>query len=744
MPRPRWRRPAALAIGLYVLLGVLSFLPVSLRPRDTIAYVGDSLESVYIVAWNVRQAFRAPARLFEANVLHPHRRALAFTDHRLLPSLAVAPVVWATRNPVLATNVAILLACLLAALAGRRLAGVLGCDAVASWAAGALYGFHTYQVNEAPRLNIVAHGFVALAVADLVLYLRHGERRHGARVALWMLLQGLSSNYHLLYGALTLGLVVLGFAAAAPRETLRRLPLLAGGAAGAALLFAPLALPYLRNAREQQYERVLPEGIDLRHYVSTAPGNVLYGPIGLEVRLQQRGPHFVGFASLALALFAVAAAVMRRSGDEPAPVLPPRAWVPAAAALALLFVALSLGRDVVVDGHHLGPGPYRLLHAFVPGFRLVRIPERLALVAMLFVALLVARALTLVARRHPAAAVALAALVAVEHVSPLQVFEQVPVGRAVPEAYRWIARNPTGAVAEVPVHGEARVREETIEMYLSTAHWRPIVHGYTAYPPLLTRHLRRLVAQFPHEVALQAMARVGVDTVVVHHGRPLAVDLAQRLREARVDDPAESARLLKVSRQDLYDALPAAAARGRVRLLARFEGSDGPLFRSARDEVYRLGAAPPGVPAPFPGGARVREAGWRYRTKMGDPGAATDGDLGTAWVVPRTLVGDEFFEVTFQRPVEVSGVVLRLRRDSAFPTRFRVAGRGESGPWTELARFDDAHQLQLLETLLRDPREAAIGFELGGRALLGVSLLVEEAGTSFEGWRIPEVEVWAR
>ena len=59
------------------------------------------------MAWNVRQAFRAPANLFDANVLHPHRRALAFTDHRLLPSLAVAPVVWATKNPVLAANLAV-------------------------------------------------------------------------------------------------------------------------------------------------------------------------------------------------------------------------------------------------------------------------------------------------------------------------------------------------------------------------------------------------------------------------------------------------------------------------------------------------------------------------------------------------------------------------------------------------------------------------------------------------------------
>ena len=36
--------------------------------------------------------------------------------------------------------------------------------------------------------------------------------------------------------------------------------------------------------------------------------------------------------------------------------------------------------------------------------------------------------------------------------------------------------------------------------------------------------------------------------------------------------------------------------------------------------------------------------------------------MGTAWVVPRALVGDEFLEATFPEPLPVSGIVIRLRR----------------------------------------------------------------------------------
>jgi hypothetical protein len=740
---PSRARETVVAIALYAVLVFLSFLPQSLRPRDTIAYVGDSLESVYIVAWNVHQFFRSPAHLFDANVLYPHPRALAFTDHRLLPSLAVAPVLWATGNPVLATNLAVGLACLLAALGGRRLGTVLGLPAVAAWAAGALYAFHTYQINEAPRLNIVAHGFIAFALAELILYLRTGERRRAARTAGFMLLQGLSSNYHLLYGALVIALVVLGALAARPREVARRLPVLAAFSLAAALLFAPVAVPYVRSAREQGYVRDLGPGIGLEHYVSTSPGNLFYGAIGTDVRLQQRGPHFVGFLSLALALLALAEWALRRPRDAGPGALPPAVWVPAAGALALALVLLSLGSDVTAWGHRLGPGPYRLLYAWVPGFQLVRIPERLGLLAMLFVGLLAGRGLSLLETRGARlGAVLLAALMPLEHVGPLPVTERVPVVRRVPESVRWLAGNPARAVAEVPVHGEGLVREETEEMYFSAYHWKPIIHGYTAYPPLLSRILRRAAAQFPSETSLQVLARIGVDTVVVHHGRPVGGDLARRLRDTGQRNPETFRRLLRLGELDLFDRLPGAVAAGHIERLARFEGAPARLYESTADEIYRLRPAAPRAAAPFPRGRRLLDPAWRYRTKVGDPAPAADGDLATSWRVPRFLLGDEFFEITFDRPLPIAGVVLPLRRDSAFPTRFRLAGRVPGGGWTELARLDEGHVLQLVDRLREDPRPAALGFDLGGRTLEGISLLVDEAGTSFEGWSLPEVEVW--
>jgi hypothetical protein len=426
----------------------------------------------------------------------------------------------------------------------------------------------------------------------------------------------------------------------------------------------------------------------------------------------------VGLVALGLAALAVGAWLLGRGpADRVDAWLPARVWVPAAAALALLLAALSLGRDMVAFGHRLGSGPYRLLYDWVPGFRLVRIPERLGLLAMLFVALLVARGLSLVrAARLPLAAALLAAAVPLEHLSPLPFTEQVPVGRAVPVVYSWLAGDRARALAELPVRGEGLVREETIEMYFSTYHWKPIIEGYTAYPSLLTRVLRRLAAQFPSDGSLQAFQRIGVDTLVVHQGRPAG--------------------------QDFYARLPGAVAAGFLRREARFAGASARLYDSDADEVYRLLGAPAVGEARFPIGHRMRDPAWRYRSKVGDPSAVGDGDLSTVYRVARPLVGDEFIEVTFGGPLRVSGLVLPLRWDSVFPTRFRVAARDQAGGWVEVARFDDAHALQLLDRLLADPGSAALGFDLGQREAWGLSLLVEEGGTSFDGWSIPEIEVW--
>jgi hypothetical protein len=90
----------------------------------------------------------------------------------------------------------------------------------------------------------------------------------------------------------------------------------------------------------------------------------------------------------------------------------------------------------------------------------------------------------------------------------------------------------------------------------------------------------------------------------------------------------------------------------------------------------------------------------------------------------------------------VAGVVLPLRRDTVWPTRLRIVGREPDGREREVAHLTDAHQLQLVDQLRNRAAEPALAFDLKGRELAALRIQVAEGGRSFDGWSMPELEVW--
>ena len=62
------------------------------------------------MTWVARTLVADPLHLFDANIFHPHRNALAYSEANLSPASAGAPVWWMTKNPYTTLNVVILLA----------------------------------------------------------------------------------------------------------------------------------------------------------------------------------------------------------------------------------------------------------------------------------------------------------------------------------------------------------------------------------------------------------------------------------------------------------------------------------------------------------------------------------------------------------------------------------------------------------------------------------------------------------
>jgi hypothetical protein len=703
------------AILSYLALSIVFLAPLSLDPVHRVAYIGDSISFIYFPIENATRLVLEPARLWQVPSAFPHESAALLESHRLGFGLIMAPLSALTGSPVFAANAATTLVYLANGMAARWMAACFGASPLGAWLSGALFAFHTYAVNEQPRPHVLFQAFLPVALVHLVRLLGGGGRRHAWWVAGMLVAQALFESYVAIFGLVVLTASYLLFLCARPIPTLRRTPALIVPAIASLLLVSPLVLAYVDMGRVYDYSREPPRSMDVSHYWATPETNLVYGAIGPKVSRQQMGPHFVGFVTLGLVVLSLA--TRRRSPSSPDGDLPPApVWVPAAFLLMTLFVLLSLGRAVIVNGSTLGPGPFGFLYDHLALFRSTRIPERYSLLAMLFAAVLAGRALSVMAVPR-SLGMALAFLALAEHLSVFPGYDVLPRFSDFPPVYRWLQQQPgIRAIAEIPIHGEGLVRYESLDMYYGMLHRKPVISGYFSFEPLLTRILRQVASDAPAADALQVLRRVGVDTLVVHEGRG--------------------------GGGEMYRLTANAALAGRLDLLRQFEPHPG-AFEAGRDSVYRIRPTPADAPPPLPRGQRVVDPSWRYAASGGNARLAGDSDERTQWVLEQPLSGGEFIRIVFSdRAVVVSGLVLPLTRKEVLPSDFAVDGRDDRGQWRELSRYRPAHRLQLVEGLLASPGRASVGFDLGSASLTGVRLRALPGARSFDGWRLSEIEIW--
>lgn len=698
-----------LAFGAYLVLAAAFLWPLSARPHDTVAYVGDSLATVYFVAENGRRLWSDPLALFSAGIAHPHADAALFEARRLLPALLAAPIVALTGNPIFAVNLLGLLAYAFNAWSARHLGRFLGISPAASFGLGALFAFNTYAVLEQPRLNIILLGFVPLAIKEAIVFSRNGESRAAWRAAGLWLAQAYTENYSAIYGG---ALILFAFAAAMLIE--RGVAAFPGRLRAAALpsilaglAFVPVAMAYARMDGIYDFRREPPASMDLSHFLATQPGNHLYGKIGPPVRAQQQSAHFVGFSSLILAAIALWSG-LRAPRRE-------RAALLAASILTLSLALLAAGRTISVFGQPLFPGPYGFLYDHVPLFTRTRIPERFGLLAMLPLALLAGRGADLLTRNHRFVRAVLAALLSLEHLQRFPWTERLPTGAEIPAVYTWLKDDDAHAVVEAPAHGEGLVRMESVDMYFQLFHRKPIPAAYVSFSPLLTRILRQVTEELPAEDAFRTLALVGVDTIVYH--------------------------------QDPHGMAPewaAAEASGLIVRQADFERRAFWLRPAGRDVVFRIPRADPRAVAlqVHPELRRIRPSAWRYRASAGKAAFAGDGDRDTQWVVEDSIQGGESIEIGFgAETVPVAAVAMTLTRRDFLPTRFLVETRDAEGRWRPFASFGPAERDQLVRDLMRTPGQAVLRLGGDGRGATGIRLVASPGARSFDGWRVGEIEI---
>jgi hypothetical protein len=90
----------------------------------------------------------------------------------------------------------------------------------------------------------------------------------------------------------------------------------------------------------------------------------------------------------------------------------------------------------------------------------------------------------------------------------------------IPGLYKMLAKEPGRVVlVEVPFYPPQAVFQNAEYMLNSTAHWRPLMNGYSGYTPATYRDYAASFWYFPDPSAVEAMRAAGATHLVLHPER---------------------------------------------------------------------------------------------------------------------------------------------------------------------------------------------------------------------------------
>jgi len=495
--------------GICLLLAVLHTWPLATAPgtlsrNDN----GDACLNEWILAWIAHQLPRAPTRLFAANIFYPAHDSLAFSEPLIVPALMGAPLRWLGASPVLVFNVVLIAGFALTAWAGAVLVQRWTSDRLAGFMTGSMFGFNTHTLARLAHGQAMHAWGIPLALLATDRIVLHARVRDALLLALWMALMGYTSGYLIVFGAL---MVAVAVGVRIPDWWPRAravLSMLALATVTAAVAMLPVYLPYRRVAHEQGMVRSLENVADfsatLNGYLAAA-GRIHYATWSSGFFKDPVDSFFPGFVVIGLAVLCVWLAL--RTGA------PGRSRVAMLVAIAALGFVLSLGTRTPVYGW--------VFHVFPPmqGLRAAARFGNLFLLAMAALAGLGLAALR--TRVAPRTALWLGVgLVAAANLESLRAPYTYTPFEGIPPIYSMLAREPGRVVlVEAPFYPPQAVFENAPYVLASTAHWRPLMNGYSGYTPTSYREYAASFWFFPEDFAIQAMRRAGVTHVMVHPSR---------------------------------------------------------------------------------------------------------------------------------------------------------------------------------------------------------------------------------
>jgi hypothetical protein len=546
---------ADLLIGLvYACLTVFFTWPVARHPFTRIPEnLDDPLHLSFILASQARSLLSRPWDFLQAPYFYPAQDSLVYSEQSVATALLSLPAWLTTKNPIFLYNFVLLLSFLLSALTAYLLLREVTGNRAAAFVGGMVYAFVPYRLARFDHLHVLLGFWMPLLLLYLWRFAHTRAWKDALKFGAVLFLQ-LMTGIHV--GAMALITLFVAFAVVLLAVPRARLSLSFWGKGASIVLLAGVAVgvllwPYARVYRDQPEHRRSIQEIQMfsggfkalvtAHWRSRLWGPILGAPT--EGTFYGEKTLFLGLLPIVLSVLGVVRArtrPLKRSFERFDP------WPVIFLMLTLTGWALAVGPRIHVLG--LGgksgvPSLYGLLLKIVPGLDSIRVPGRFILIASLGLAGLSAYGVLFLTRRVPppnpepkhvyvrlrerllrfAPAVVIPLLLVVEFRTKGHETVAVP---PIPQAYRWIASQPPAPILSLPtafflgdnLAGWSFVAEARY-FYYASAHWRPMINGYSSNLPRVYRENITQASTFPSQESVEYLKALGIRYVVVHTHR---------------------------------------------------------------------------------------------------------------------------------------------------------------------------------------------------------------------------------
>lgn len=477
---------------------------------------GDGQLSIWNVAWVARTLPTDPRHVFDANIFYPHRGTLAYSENNLGAGVLAIPAYWLTRNPYAALNSATLLAFVLSATGMFYLVAHLTGDRRAAAIAAISFAFCPFVFAHTAHIQLLMTAGLPLTMLAFHRLADEPTAGRGCVLGLAMAAQAISCGYYGVFVCLMVGFAFVVAGASRRLLATRRYWIAVSVAAVVAILLViPVFLPYV-SIEGGGVHRELKDAIQFSARWNDYLSSSSYAHAWMLAHLPEWSEVlFPGCVTLILGVWG--------------------AWVAARDRRRELLILYG-GLAVLAFWASFGPRAllYSALYRVVPMFAWLRAPARFGLIVGFALSVLAGVAIAAwlrTARRPGLVTAALMLAAAGELAVPIYMPEVPPVE----PVYRTLATLPRGPVIEMPFfYPEVGLFQHTKYMLASTAHWMPMVNGYSDYiPPDFYAHVM-LLAPFPSRDAFKIIEPDRVRYAVFHmngYNAENRNDVLSRLKE---------------------------------------------------------------------------------------------------------------------------------------------------------------------------------------------------------------------